>query len=131
MLFNKIPTAILLFSILVVSAFPAQSTSISEETQAVYLVAQISVKDHQEYMTRYGKPVTQLLVDAGAEILVASRDGEILEGDWSGNWTVVTKFPSSHAAKRWYNSKEYGLFKKLRVNELITEGNIVLLPGLN
>ena len=115
----------------VICSFSVYSKSDDEHSKAVYLVAQISVKDYQEYMNRYGKPVTQLLIDAGAEILVASRKGEILEGEWSGNWTVITKFPSNQAAMNWYNSKEYRLFKTIREDELMNSGNIIILPSIN
>jgi len=130
MLNNKINISMSLFIILILSSFSVYSKSDNQKEKAIYLVAQISIKDYQEYMNRYGKPVTQLLVDAGADILVASRNGEVLEGEWSGNWTVITKFPSKQAVKKWYNSKEYDYFKKMRVEELMDNGNIVLLPSL-
>jgi len=98
------------FTIFILSSFPALSKGNTKISDEVYLVAQIDIKDYQAYMEKYGKPVTQQLIDAGAEMLVASREGEILEGEWSGNWTVITKFPSVESAKSWYNSKEYSFF---------------------
>ena len=131
MTITKNLSTVFLFTIFLISSFPVLSNGNTKISNEVFLVAQIDIKDYQAYMEKYGKPVTQLLIDAGAEILVASRKGEILEGEWSGNWTVITKFPNVESAKSWYNSKEYSLFKEMRVEELINSGNIILLPSLN
>jgi len=123
--------SILLLTILSICSSSALANTDSEASNEVYLVAQIDIKDYQAYMKKYGKPVTQLLRDAGAEILVASRKAKVLEGEWTGNWTVITKFPNAGSANAWYNSKEYQFFKKMRVEKLTNSGNIMLLPSLN
>lgn len=127
----KISSAVLLFFIYWLCSFSSNAKDDSEVSKEVYLVAQISVKDHQEYIKKYGRAVSQLLTEAGAEILVASPKVEILEGEWSGNWTVISKFPSTEALKSWYNSEEYSLFKKMRVNKLTDSGNLIVLPNRN
>jgi len=83
--------------------------------QPVYMMAQIDVKDHQAYVEEYGMPVFYQFTEAGAEVLVASREVQVFEGEWSGNWTVIAKFPSAEAATNWYNSLEYALLKKARI----------------
>ncbi|MFD2164717.1 DUF1330 domain-containing protein [Thalassotalea euphylliae] len=130
MVLAKVWVAFLLCCVSVAVSLGAHAENGNKTNKSVYLVAQIGVKDYQEYMGKYGKPVTQLLVDAGAEILVASREGEVLEGVWSGNWTVISRFPNDQALKTWYNSNEYRVFKKMRIEQLIDGGNIVVLPSL-
>jgi uncharacterized protein (DUF1330 family) len=57
-------------------------------TQPVYVMGQIDVKDHQAYFEEYGMPVLDQFADAGAEVLVASADAEVLEatGQGTGRW---------------------------------------------
>ena len=32
---------------------------------------------------------------------------DVLEGDYTSNWTVVIKFPSEAAARAWYDHPDY------------------------
>lgn len=123
--------SIFLLVITLVSPLPVFSEDNSRADGAVYFVAQIDIKDHQEYREKYARTVARQLVKAGAEILVASRDKTTLEGDWSGNWTVISKFPSAEAANDWYNSAEYATFRKMRQTKLTKGGNIAIFPALN
>lgn len=99
--------------------------------QPGYVIGQISVDDLDVYLEKYGQPVGAQLAAAGAEILVASPDATPLEGAWSGNWTVVLKFPSLEAARAWYESPEYAPLKRLRMEELTSGGNIALASGFD
>ena len=70
----------------------------------VYMVAIIDVKDYAAYGEQYGMPVGQMFAEVGAEILVATPNPEVLEGDWPGNWTVIVKVPSARIARELYES---------------------------
>jgi len=96
----------------------------------VYMVAMIDVKDYQTYAEEYGMPVGQMFAEVGAEILVATTEPEVLEGDWPGNWTVVVKVPSAEIARTLYASEAYAPFKKARVERLTNETRFAILPGL-
>ena len=98
-------------------------------SQPVYLIAQIEVKDRQQYLDQYGAPLAAQLAELGAELLVTSPDREIREGVWAGNWTVVIRFPSRAVATAWYESAEYAPLKDARINTLTTGGNLVFVPG--
>ena len=43
----------------------------------------------------------------GAEPIVRGGKVEVLEGDWNPGRTVVLKFPSFEAARRFYDTPEY------------------------
>ena len=45
-----------------------------------------------------------------------------------GNWTVLLKFPSNTTALDFINSEAYAPLKDLRINELTTGNQIILLP---
>ena len=100
-------------------------------TQPVYLMAQIDVKDHQAYLEEYGMPVLDQFTEAGAEVLVATPDRQVFEGEWPGNWTVVVKFSSAEAATNWYNSVEYTPLKEARIEQLTNGGTVVMVPGFD
>lgn len=100
-------------------------------TKAVYFIGQIDVKDFPQYLEEYGMSVVAQLLKAGAEILVATAEAEVLEGDWPGCWTVVFRFASEDAAKGWYDSEEYEFFKNLRIKKLSNFTNAALFSAFD
>lgn len=98
-------------------------------SQPAYLLIQLKVKDFQQYLDKYGKPVFSQLAKLGAEFLVTSAEAETFEGESFGNWTVLIRFPSRETAIEWYGSAEYAPLKNARIKELTTGGNMILLPG--
>jgi len=87
----------------------------------VYLVVTMNVKDLEDFFKRYAVDVVRQLQRAGAELLAAGTP-EPLEGDLNVNRAVVIRFPNKAVADNWYHSAEYEPFKKLRVQELTTDG---------
>lgn len=97
----------------------------------VYMVGIIDVKDFQTYGEQYGMPVGAMFAEVGAEIIAASDQAEILEGEWRGNWSVIVKVPSAEIARDLYNSEKYAPFKKARTEELANETTLVIVPGFD
>jgi uncharacterized protein (DUF1330 family) len=106
-----------------------KGTTMSESSFA-YLVVQLNVKNHQEYIERYAMHVLPMFKKHGAEVIAASAP-KVLEGAWEGNWSAVVRFPSMSAAEEWYNSAEYKPLKELRKNELTEGGSSALVEGFN
>jgi uncharacterized protein (DUF1330 family) len=96
-----------------------------------YLVVQLNVKDHEDYMQRYAAPVVAMFETVGAEVVALSPAPKVLEGKWGGNWTVVIRFPSMAVAEEWYDSADYQPLKELRINELTEGGNAVFVQGFD
>jgi len=96
-----------------------------------YFVVQLEIKNQDEYIQRYGMPVLAMFESIGAEVLALSPAPTVLEGEWSGNWTVVIRFPSKNVAEQWYNSTEYQPLKALRMSELTEGGSVVLVEGFD
>lgn len=95
----------------------------------VYMIAQIQIEDHEKYFDEYGAGVVPIILSAGGKILVATANVENLEGEWSGNWTVVVEFPSEEAALTdWYNSDAYVEVHKLRL-AASSATNMVVAPA--
>jgi len=96
----------------------------------VYMIGMIDVKDFQTYAEQYGMPVGEMFAEVGAEIVVATPQVEVLEGEWPGNWTVVVKVPSAEIARSLYNSEEYAPFRKARQDELANSTTLIIAPAL-
>jgi len=103
----------------------------SDTTTSAYMLVQLNVKNHEEYLQRYGKLVLPMLEKIGAQVVALSPAPKVLEGSWAGNWTVVIRFPSMAVAQAWYNSAEYQPLKDLRINELTEGGAAVFVEGFN
>ncbi len=97
--------------------------------QEVYIIAQIEVKDYESYSDQYALKFKKILPDYQGEVLAATEECEILEGGRYGNWTVVIKFPNRQLAYNCINSQEYAPLKKVRINELTTGNNVLMIPG--
>ncbi len=103
------------------------SPATAEESSPVYLIASLTVPDMEKYMGEYGLPVFPMLLGAGGEVLVGTPMVEILEGQYTSNWTVVVRFPTEAAAKGWYNSPEYRALIPVRQRLTDTSRSTLLL----
>ena len=99
--------------------------------EPVYVVAHIDVKDHSDYLAEYGLPVFEQFVAAGAEVLAATSEAQVHEGEELGNWTVIVKFPDAETANAWYSSEAYAPFKKMRMERLSNAGTVMMVPGFD
>ena len=81
---------------------------------SAYIIASYDIVDEKGY-EGYVPAVGPLLGKHGAEVLVADRNAQALEGDQRTSY-VVLRFESEEAALAWYNDPEYTQVKKLRVN---------------
>jgi uncharacterized protein (DUF1330 family) len=100
-------------------------------TEPVYALAQIDVKNQQDYIEKYGLPVFEQLRAAGGEVLVATDEIQVLEGQGHGNWMVLIRFPSAAAADNWYQSEEYAPLKQARIERLSNSGNVLMARGFD
>lgn len=103
----------------------------SEKPLPAYLVAKLHVKDHADYLQRYGMPVIAQLQKVGAEVVATSAKPRVLEGEWDANWTVVIRFPSMAVAEEWWASEDYQPLKSLRRDELTNAGTAIFVEGFD
>ena len=96
-------------------------------TKQAYFMVQIKVKNFDDLMQRYGQFVFSVLEQFGGEMIAGSMSPKVMEGNWDGNWAAILRFPSIAMAEAWYNSSEYQPLKELRINELQTDGRVVLV----
>lgn len=93
---------------------------------SAYIIANVDVTDPAQY-EQYRKLSTLAMQAHGAEVCVRGGAVEVLEGDWSPTRLVVLKFPSTQAARAFYDSTEYSQARAARegaavMRMLVVEG---------
>ncbi len=64
----------------------------------------------------------------GGKSIIASRDYRVVDGAWRPGLFIVIKFSTRQALLDWYDSEEYRLTRKLRLQNsrsdaMVVEGN--------
>ena len=90
---------------------------------AAYFIASYDIADPQGYEP-YVPQVLPLLQKHGAEIVVADRGAQALEGQARGV-TVVLRFESEDAARAFYDDPAYAPVKKIRIDST-HNGSVVI-----
>ena len=92
---------------------------------AAYVVANYNVTNPQGFEP-YPLAATGTLDAHGAEVVAVDLNSEAVEGE-PGKVTVILKFSSKEAMKKWYDSPEYQDIIGLRTDN--SEGTMVLLEA--
>jgi uncharacterized protein (DUF1330 family) len=92
-----------------------------------YCIGHITVDDAEAYKDYAAKdPAT--IVAYGGEYLVRGGQSEVMEGTFPGSRTVVIRFPSFAAAKKWYSGAEYSAIRPIR--QAVTSGSLMIVEGV-
>lgn len=94
---------------------------------AAYFVFNYRITDQEAYGP-YLAEVPKTLEAHGAEILVADFESDVIEGD-AGHVSVVLKFPSKAAARKWYDSAEYQAILQTRRDNSVGIATLVNAAG--
>lgn len=94
---------------------------------SVYLIAQIEIRDRDEYML-YQAGFMEVFSKFEGETLIVDENSRVLEGDWPYTRTVLIRFPNEEEAMKWYNSPEYQKLAQHRLKS--SRGNIIIASGL-
>lgn len=90
---------------------------------SVYAIVTYDVVDFKRY-GEYLAGVVPLLQQQGVEVLVADSAPQAWEGP-TRSMTVVLKFASEEAARRWYDDPAYAPVKRIRL-EATRNGSLLL-----
>ena len=96
----------------------------------MFVLVQFNVKDFPAYFEGYGSRMSAVAGRFGGQFLAASREVVVKEGQSSGNFTAILRFPSKEAAAQMYESPDYAPLKAKRIEELTEGGNLIFIPGL-
>ena len=93
---------------------------------AAYFILTHTITDIARYREEYIPRVLPFISKYDGEIVVASFDAELLQGN-PEKGVVVLRFPSEQAVRNFVNDPEYQPVKKIRQG-LTTNANAVLAP---
>ena len=99
--------------------------------QPMFVLVQFNVKDFPQYFEHYGSMMSAEVEKFGGQFLAASREVVVKEGQSSGNFTAIIRFPSKEAAAAMYESPGYAPLKAKRIEELTDGGNLIFIPGID
>jgi len=80
----------------------------------VYMLIQLEITDMDRFFSDYVGPLGPIHQRHGVEVLVATPEVNVQEGDYNKNFTVVLKFPSANAQADWYSDADYQPLKQVR-----------------
>jgi uncharacterized protein (DUF1330 family) len=78
-----------------------------------YVIVETDVHDPEQY-ERYKDASPGAIAAGGGRFIARGGELAVLEGDWRPPRLVLLEFPDLEAAKRWYDSPEYGEARRLR-----------------
>lgn len=80
----------------------------------VYVIVTIKTVKDREAFQQYADQVKVLIAKHKGRYLVSEPAPEVREGEFPYARLVVVEFPSSEAAREWYDSREYQAIIPLR-----------------
>jgi uncharacterized protein (DUF1330 family) len=86
-----------------------------QEPVTAYVVADVEWHDEVQHAIE-SKDFLQILERFGGRFLVSSKNSETVEGRMKFRTLVILEFPSKHAFRLWYDSREYAPIKAIRLN---------------
>ena len=93
---------------------------------AGYIVAKVTINDEDTYGL-YRAGFGAILRQYEGQLLAASRDPTIVEGEWSATTTVLLRFASREQALEWYNSEEYQ--ELVQIRHAASTADIIAIDG--
>jgi len=96
-------------------------------TAPVYMLVQLEIAHRDRFFSEYAGPLGPIHQRHGVEVLVATPEVEVLEGEYSKNFTVVLKFPSAKAQADWYSDPDYQPLKEIRAQTTNESRSTLLL----
>ena len=93
---------------------------------SAYFIAQIKIKDLQEYR-RYLAGFDEVFSRYKGEVILVDDRPAVLEGEWHYTRVVVIRFPEEKEARRWYYSTGYQKLVQLRWQA--ADADVILAKG--
>jgi len=102
------------------------AASLLAQDPPAYFVVTVNVTDQDgygDYRAGFGAVFEQY----GGEVVAASSDPTVLEGEWDAGTTVLIRFDSRAEALAWYNSDGYQAL--IRIRERAATADFILIDG--
>jgi uncharacterized protein (DUF1330 family) len=92
-----------------------------------YVIVDIHVTDPDRY-EEYKKLAPPIVEMYGGKYIARGGKTETLEGDWSPTRLVILQFDNVEQAKKWHDSVEYSVPRKMRQESTISK--MVVIDGV-
>ena len=92
-----------------------------------YVIVDINVTDPDRY-EEYKKLAPPIVEMYGGKYIARGGKTETLEGDWSPTRLVILQFDNVEQAKKWHDSVEYSVPRKMRQESTISK--MVVIDGV-
>ena len=92
-----------------------------------YVIFDIKVNNPDGYED-YKKLAPPAISKYGGKYIARGGEKKILEGDWNPERLVILEFENINNAKKWINSPEYEVARKLR--HKYASSNVIVVQGL-
>jgi len=109
---------------------PVTAAETAPAANPAYLVVLGTLKDRKAFMEGYAAKLPPLYQKYGGAYLAIGGQPIVLEGNLSVSSFVLAKWPSVEAAQAFWNSPEYDLLRRARIDNAWGEFTVLLLPGL-
>ena len=93
--------------------------SLMAQDPPAYFLVKVTVTDQDAYGAVFAQ--------YGGEVVAASSDLLVLEGEWEATTTVIIRFDSRAEALAWYNSDAYQAL--VRIRQSASTADFILLDG--
>ena len=111
---------------LAVVAVLGGAVSLVAQNPPGYIVATVTITDQEAYGA-YRAGVGAVIAEHGGELIAASSNPTVLEGEWEATTTVILRFDSPAKALAWYNSDAYQ--ELVRIRQTAASSDFVMLEG--
>ena len=91
-----------------------------------YVLAEIEITNPEGYKA-YTTMVPATIEKYGGRFVVRGTPCHALEGEWPERRRVLIEFPTTEAARKWWDSTEYEKPKALR--RATSKGRLLLMEG--
>ncbi|MFE4498415.1 DUF1330 domain-containing protein [Rhodococcus sp. NPDC056743] len=79
-------------------------------------------------ITEYLQRIDSTLAPFEGHFIIHGGSPDIREGQWTGD-LIILRFPTSDAARHWYNSDAYQAIAPLRINNSL--GTVAIFEGVD
>ncbi len=95
--------------------------------EKAFVVVQIAIDDRDKYHEYETAGHQEIFDKFGGKVVGIDEGVDIVEGSWPFTRTVLIEFPSTTAARAWYESEEYQAVVGLRHDSATS--NLVIVAG--
>ncbi|MBM1634367.1 DUF1330 domain-containing protein [Sulfitobacter mediterraneus] len=97
------------------------------DTSPVYMIVMLDIDDMPAFFEDYARPLQAIHAKHGVEVLAATPEPQVLEGEYAKSFTVMLKFASAKAHADWWADPDYQPLRQRRHELTNTDTSVALV----